>query len=153
MRAQLTVTILTAALALQACSSRPREFTPTLATAPADQGGFETAHAECRQLLAEGKLDSSGRLASGGAGAAAGATAMAVGTAAGVATGGYAGLAVASATVVALPFVAVASAWKVAKNRKNRKERAIQQATAGCLTDRGYPVVGWEPVSKKDGAR
>ena len=140
---------LAASLMLHACSSRPRDFAPTLAAAPADRQAFETSYSECRQLLADGKLDSSGRLASGGAGAAAGATAMAVGGAAGVATGGYAGLAVASATVVALPFVAVAGAWGLAKKRKNRKERRIQQATAGCLTERGFPVVGWEPVSRK----
>jgi hypothetical protein len=120
-----------------------------LASAPADAAVYQGAYSECRQLFADGKLDSSGRLASGGAGAAAGATAAAVGTAAGMAAGGWTGLAVASATVVALPFVAVAGAWKVAKNRKTRKERAIQQVMAGCLTERGYPVVGWEPIAKE----
>jgi hypothetical protein len=124
-----------------------------LASPPADAAIYQGAYSECRRLLAAGQLDSSGRLASGGAGAAAGATAAAVGTAAGMAAGGWTGVAVASATVVALPFVAVAGAWKVAKNRKTKKERAIQQATAGCLTERGYPVVGWDPASKKKAAR
>ena len=141
----------TAALALQACSSRPRDFTPTLAVAPAEPSGFEQAHSECRQLFAEGKLDSHGRLASGGAGAAATATTAVVGTAAASAVGGWSGLAVAAGTVVALPFVAVGGAWGLAKRSKNRKERAIQTATAGCLGQRGYAVAGWEPVKKRRG--
>jgi hypothetical protein len=137
-----------AALALHACSSRPREFTPQLAVAPADAIGFEEAYATCRQLLAQGKLDPEGRLASGGAGAAAGAGTFLAGGAAASAVGGYGGLAVASATVVALPFVAVAGAWGLAKKKKNRKERMIQTATAGCLGQRGYAVAGWTPAKK-----
>jgi hypothetical protein len=152
MRNGLIVTALAAALALQACSSRPREFSPHLASVPADHQAFETAHAECRQLLADGKLDSAGRMASGGAGAAAGATTMAVGSAAAASAGGYGGLALASATVVALPFVMIGGAWGLAKSKKNKKERKIQQATAGCLTERGFPVVGWEPTKKKSPA-
>ena len=145
----LTVTALIWAVSLQACSSRPREFTPALATVPADQSSFQAAFSECRQLLADGKLDTHGHLASGGAGAAAGVTTAAVGGTAAAVAGGWTGLAVASATIVLLPFAAVGGAWRMAKTKKNRKEKAIQQAMAGCLTARGYPVVGWEPVSKR----
>ena len=145
----LTVTAVIWALSLQACSSRPREFAPALATTPSDQNSFEAAFSECRQLLADGKLDTHGHLASGGAGAAAGVTTAAVGGTAAAVAGGWTGLAVASATIVLLPFAAVGGAWKMAKTKKNRKEKAIQQAMAGCLTGRGYPVVGWEPVSGK----
>ncbi len=76
-------------------------------------------------------------------------TTAAVGRTAAAVAGGWTGVAVASATVVLLPFAAVAGAWRMAKSKKNKKEQAIQQAVAGCLTERGYPVVGWEPVSKK----
>jgi len=145
----LTVTALIWALSLQACSSRPREFSPALATVPADQGSFQAVFSECRQLLADGKLDTHGHLASGGAGAAAGVTTAAVGGTAAAVAGGWTGVAVASATVVLLPFAAVAGAWRMAKSKKNKKEKGIQQAMAGCLTGRGYPVVGWEPASKK----
>ncbi len=145
----LTVTALIWALSLQACSSRPREFSPALATVPADQGSFQAAFSECRQLMADGKLNTHGQLASGGAGAAAGVTTAAVGGTAAAVAGGWTGLAVASATIVLLPFAAVGGAWRMAKSKKNRKEKAIQQAMAGCLTERGYPVVGWEPASKK----
>jgi len=149
MRTRHSVTILIAALSLQACSSRPREFTPALVAAPADRNGFEAAFSECRQLMADGKLNSDGQLASGGAGAAAGAATAAVGGTAAAVAGGYGGLAVASATVVLLPFAAVAGAWRMAKVRKNKKEKAFQQAMAGCLGERQYPVLGWEPASRK----
>ena len=145
----LTVTVVIWALSLQACSSRPREFSPALATVPADQSSFQAAFSECRQLLADGKLDTHGHLASGGAGAAAGVTTAAVGGTAAAVAGGWTGLAVASATIVLLPFAAVGGAWRMAKSKKNKKEKAIQQAMAGCLTERGYPVIGWEPAPKK----
>lgn len=152
MRVSLTAAALIGALTLQGCSSRPREFRPTLAAAPASQSSFETAFSECRQLMVEGKLDANGQLTSVGAGAAAGVATAAVGAAATVAAGGYGALAAASATVVLLPFAAVAGAWRMAKARKTKKERAVQQAMAGCLTTRGYPVVGWEPMSSKEAA-
>ena len=62
------------ALTVQGCSSRPRDFNPTLAAPAASQTDFDGAYAACRQLLVEGKLDASGRSGSAGAGAAAGAT-------------------------------------------------------------------------------
>ena len=78
MRVQLSAA-LAACLILQACSSRPREFTPTLAAPAVSQAEFDTAYSECDTLLVEGKLDSEGRTASGAVGAAAGATTVAVG--------------------------------------------------------------------------
>ena len=147
MKPKLYLGVLAGALALQGCSTRPREFRPVLAATPADAKAFDAAYAECQQLMAAGKLDSSGRLASAGSGAATGATAMAVGGAAAVAAGGYTGLAVAAATGVLLPFAVIGGAWKMAKSKKSKKEKSIQQKAAGCLTERGYPVVGWEPLS------
>lgn len=152
MRVSVTAAALMAALSLQACSSRPREFRPALAAAPASQSSFEADFAECRQLMTTGKLDSNGQLASAGAGAAAGVATAAVGGTAAAAAGGYAGWAAASATVVLLPFAAVAGAWGLAKSKKNKKERAVQQVMAGCLVGRGHQVVGWEPMSRKEAA-
>ena len=151
MEARLVVTLI-AALSLQACSSRPREFRPALAATPADQDQFETEFSECRQLMVAGKLNSNGQLASGGAGAATGAATVAVGGTAAAVAGGYGGLAVASATVVLLPFAVIGGAWRMAKAKKNKKEKAIQRAMAGCLHGRGYPVLGWEPVSGRKSA-
>ncbi len=129
---------------VQGCSSRPREFTPALAAAPVDQARFNADLAECRELLVAGKLDGNGRLGSAGAGAAAGAATMAGGAALATSAGLYTGAAIASATVVAIPFVAIAGAIGMAKAKRNKKERAIQQAMAGCLEQREYRVTGWD---------
>ena len=152
MRVSLTAAVLVAALSLQGCSSRPREFRPALAAAPASQSSFEAAFAECNQLMMAGKLDANGQMASVGAGAAATVATAAVGAGAAATAGGLGAFAVASATVILLPFAAVGGAWRMAKQRKNKKERAVQQAMAGCLIQRGYPVVGWEPMSSKEAA-
>ena len=133
-----------AALIVSGCSSRPREFRPTLAQAMTNQAALDAAHAECRQLLVAGKLDQNGRSASLGAGAAAGATTAAVGGATAAAVAGYGGLAVASATIVLLPFAVVGGAVGMAKAKRAKKEKAIKTALTGCLQVRGLHVSGWE---------
>jgi len=131
-------------LVLTACSSRPREFTPTLGMAPADQAKFDAAYADCKQLYVTGKLDRNGRLASGGAGVAAGGAIGAAGTAAATSAGLYGGMAVATATIVLLPVAIVGGALGMAKIKRHKKEKAIQQVMGGCLLDRGYEVASWE---------
>lgn len=138
----------TAALLLQACSSRPRAFTPSLAAPPASQAEFDAAYASCTELLVAGKLDSSGRLASAGGGAAAAGATAAAGAAAASSAGFYGGLAVASATVIALPFVALAGAWGMSKMKRTKKEKAIKAAMEGCLAERGYRVQSWSKTSR-----
>ena len=148
MKSNITAFALVFCLALQACSSRPREFTPRLATAAGDQAEFNAAYATCQQLLVAGKLDSAGRSGSAGAGAAAGAATAAVGSTAAVAAGGYAGLAAASATIVLLPFAILGGAWGMSRMKRARKEQAIKTALEGCLQERGYQVAGWSRALK-----
>ena len=140
--------MIAACLTLQACSSRPREFTPMLPHA-ANQAEFDAAYATCQQLFVTGKLDSSGRAGSAGAGAAAGAATAAVGGTAAAATAGYAGMAAAAATVVLLPFAIVGGAWGISRMKRAKKERAIKTAMEGCLMERGYRVAGWSKGVKK----
>lgn len=141
-----------AGLLVQGCSSRPRTFNPTLAAATTDQAAFDAAYAECNQLFVAGKLDRNGRVGSGAVGAAAGATVAVAGGAAATSAGLYAGAAVASATMVLLPFVAIGSAVGMAKVKRARKEKAIRTAMNGCLHDRGYDVAGWVKAKKKRAA-
>ena len=148
MRNRLIAGALAAGVLVQGCSSRPREFTPSPAAPAADQAKFDADLAECRQLLVAGKLDSHGRLGSAGAGAAAGTATMFGGAAAASSLGVAGGAALASATVIAIPFVAIGGAWAMAKAKRNKKERAIQLAMAGCLTERGHQIVGWERTRK-----
>ncbi len=137
-----------AALLLAGCSSRPREFTPTLGIATADAAGFDQAYATCTQLMVAGKLDRQGRSGSLGGGAAVGATTMAVGAGAATAMGGWAGVAAASATVVLLPFAIVGGAWGMAKMKRAKKEAAIKEVIGGCLQERGYSVASWERAKR-----
>ncbi|MEO6580906.1 MAG: hypothetical protein ABIN83_07110 [Sphingomicrobium sp.] len=137
-----------AGLLLQACSSRPRAFAPTLA-APAsgqaafEQTAFDRAYAECNQLLVAGKLDSTGRIASAGAGAAAGTAAAVAGGALASSMVPAVGMALASATIVLIPFVALGSAVGMSKVKRAKKEKAIKAAMGGCLGERGYQVTQW----------
>lgn len=151
-RASLVLTI-AAALLIEGCSSRPRQFVPALAAPPLgqpafDQAAFDSAYASCGQLLAQGKLTSDGRLASAGAGAAAGGTAAVVGGATAAAVAGYGGLAVMSATIVLLPFAIVGGAIGMSKMKRAKKEKAIKIAMTGCLAERGYVVTRWDRAAK-----
>lgn len=141
------------AVLLQGCSSRPRQFAPTLAAPQSgqgtfDQAAFDRAYADCTSLLGAGKLDQNGRLASAAGGAAASGAAMAVGTATGAAVAGYSGLAVVAATVVLLPFAAVGGAIGMSKMKRAKKEKAIKAKMTGCLADRGYQVSNWVKAKK-----
>ncbi len=135
-------------LLLQGCSSRPREFTPTLGISTAEASGFDQAYATCTQLMVAGKLDGQGRSGSLGGGAAVGATTAAVGAGTAAAMGGYLGMAAAAATVVLLPFAVVGGAWGMSKMKRAKKEAAIKNVIGGCLQERGYSVANWEQVKR-----
>ena len=136
---------------VQGCSSRPREYAPTMASSASAEtrAAFDQDVAQCHQLLVAGKLDSEGRLGSAGVGAAAGAATMVGGAAAASSAGLAGGAALASATVVLIPFVAIGGAWAMANAKRNKKERAIQKVMAGCLSERGHTIVGWEKTGRK----
>lgn len=149
MASRFAVSVLAAAVLVGGCSSRPREFTPLMASAPASQTEFDAAYAQCTQLLVAGKLDKDGRLASGAGGVATGAGVAAVGSAAAAATAGYAGMAVAAATIVLLPFAVLGGAFGLSRMKRAEKEKAIKTAIAGCLKERGYEVTGWKKADRK----
>ena len=148
MRKEIAGLAVICCLALDACSSRPREFTPKLAPA-VNEANFEATYATCRQLLADGKLNASGRANSLAAGAGAGAGTAAVGGTAAAIAGGWGGVALASATVVLLPFAVIGGAWGVSRMKRTKKERAIRLAMEGCLRERGFQVAGWSKAIHK----
>jgi len=145
----ITAGALIACLALEACSSRPREFTPELTIAPSSQPEFDAAFATCQELLVSGKLDADGRSGSAAAGAGAGAGTAAVGGAAAAAAGGWGGVALASATIVLLPVAVIGGAWGMSRMKRARKEHAIKTKLQGCLRERGYEVAGWQKAAKR----
>jgi hypothetical protein len=139
-----------ASLLVSACSSRPRPFAPVLDVPPADQRAFDLAQIRCADLLVKRKLDKDGRLGSAGAGAGAGAAVAAVGTTAASAAGFYGGLAVASATIILLPFAVIGGAFGMSRMKRTAKEKAVKQAMAGCLSEQGYEVSSWARMSKAE---
>ena len=151
MNSKSVACVLAGALIVQGCSSRPREFRPALATAaaPESKAALDAAYTECTQLLVAGKLDSDGRLASGASGVATGAGVAAAGGVAAATAAGYAGMAVAAATIVLLPFAMVGGAWGMSKMKRAQKEKAIKIALGGCLKERGFDVAAWEKTGRK----
>jgi hypothetical protein len=148
MRKKLMIAV-SCGLVLEACSSRPREFTPTLGTALTDQSKFDAAYADCKELMVTGKLDGNGRLASGGAGVAAGSAVGIAGGAAAASAGLYGGMAVVSATLVLMPVAVIGGAVGMAKIKRHKKEKAIQRTMAGCLHERGFEVASWQKAPRK----
>ncbi len=59
-----------------------------------------------------------------------------------------AGMALASATIVLLPFVAIGSAVGMSKMKRAKKEKVIKTKMAGCLAERGYLVSEWTKAKK-----
>lgn len=139
-----------AAVLVSGCSSRPRPFAPILAAPPADQRAFDVAQVRCADLLVKGKLDKDGRLGSAGAAVGTGAAVAAVGSTAATAAGFYGGLAVASATVVLLPFAVLGGAFGAARMKRAAKEKAVKRAMEGCLAEQGFPVTGWSRMTKAE---
>jgi hypothetical protein len=138
-----------AVVSLTACSSRPRQFAPKLAAAPADQTQFAADYQNCRVLVANGQRSGFGSTAaSAGVGTAAG-----VGVGVAMAGGTYSSVAAATAaaatTVVLMPIVGVIGAWGMAKRSKAKKEKEVKAATKLCLTESGYDVAGWKHDKKQ----
>jgi hypothetical protein len=60
------------------------------------------------------------------------------------------GTALASATIVLLPFAILGGAWGMSRAKRAKKERAIKTALEGCLQQRGYQVIDWSKgISKR----
>ena len=141
------------AIALAGCSSKPRNFAPVLAAAPADARAYQAQWLDCRDQVAGTKHNGSGRLgsAAGGAAAGVGAGAAAGAAVSGATVAGYgAAAAAAAATLMVVPVVGLAGAWGVSKIKKTKKEKAIKAATAECLAQAGYSVESWRVMSKKE---
>lgn len=145
--------VMAGAVLLSGCSSRPRNFAPVLAAAPADQRAYDAQLQTCRERLAA-RMDRSGRLASAAVGTAVG---VGAGYAAGAATAagsagtmGAAAGAAAAAAITVLPIAGLAGAWAISKIKKTNKERAIKTAMAECLAEGGYSVDRWRVMSKRE---
>jgi hypothetical protein len=57
-------------------------------------------------------------------------------------------VALASATIVLLPFAVLGGAWGMSRAKRAEKEHAIKTALQGCLHERGYEVASWMKAPK-----
>jgi len=133
---------------LPACSTKPREFTPTLTTTPTAQVAFDADLADCKTQVASGKK-------SFGTGTAV-AAGSAIGVGAGLATGASAasGMGMMSGTAaaagLATGFIVTApiAVFVVSRSIRGHKERAIKAAMTDCLRSRGYEIAEWDRAPK-----
>jgi len=147
---------LVACALLAACSTKPREFTPTLtaapataasATAAAPPSALEADLADCKAQVAAGKrsnFETSGRTGSVVAGTAIGvgaglATGASAASGMGMMAGAAGGAGLAAGFIVAAPIAIVVAS----KSVRAHKEKEIKTATAACLAARGYTVTEW----------
>lgn len=140
------------AVLLSGCSSRPRNFEPVLAAAPADQSAYQAHLRNCQVIVAAGGWkDGRGVSAAGGAVAGVGAG-VATGSAVAAGSSGMIGAAAvaAAAAAVALPIVGVLGAWGISKVKKSKNERQLKSELSQCLASGGYSVDKWRVMSKKE---
>lgn len=138
--------LLIAIALLGACSSAPRRFTPVLAAPPVDELQYRRDLEECEAQAVAGTGKGSARVASGTAGVAAGMAAGAVGS---VATSGTyasygAAMGAGAMALLAVPVAGITAAWGMARAKRHRRERNLEEGVTACLGDRGYVVTQWD---------
>tara|TARA_R110002072_G_scaffold28732_3_gene91977 strand:- start:1567 stop:2010 length:444 start_codon:yes stop_codon:yes gene_type:complete len=147
MRVSVLVVLLT--LAMAACSTMPREFTPVLAEPLSLDPGFAGVMEQCTALVDAGVRADFGNQSLG---------TVAVGTTAAYGTGAVAmasagstllgSAAAASVAVVAMPVIGILAGVGYSRHVRARREGEIQTAMTTCLAESGYRVERWERVTR-----
>jgi hypothetical protein len=145
MRVPVLVVLLT--LALTACSTVPRNFTPILAEPFPPDSDFDGAVGQCTALVDAGVRANFGDQTLG---------TVAVGTTVAYGTGAMAmagagstllgSAAAASVAIVAMPVVGILAGVGYSRRVRAGREREIQTAMSDCLAESGYRVERWERV-------
>lgn len=142
---------LIAALAISACSTKPRKFSASVqpsATVVAGQNEG-LAFSTCDSLVRKGHK---GNFASAAASGAAGGAAL-VGSAAVVAASGTVGMTGATTTGYALsaavPVLGIAAAFGVNRAIRAGRERKYKRTMGMCMAELGYDVLDWSKTPKK----
>ena len=139
-----------ATMVLSGCSTRPREFSPTLAPPTSTAAAAQETFNKCRTLALGGvRSGFAGRVASGAGGAAVG-----IGVSAAVApavfgavTPGFLGTnafaAGVSAGAASLLVVGPLVGFGISRAIRSGREKKLKAAMATCMTEFGYEVDGW----------
>ena len=143
---------LAAALASEACSTKPRQFSASVVPLGAVQSGERNAtidFATCDRLVRSGHR--SGFAAAAATGAVGGAAAL--GGAVAVGTSGLVGgsmSAAGAAAAAAMPIIGFAAAFGVNRMIRSGKERKYKRVMVDCLHEYGYDVSDWTRTHKKE---
>lgn len=140
-------------LACPGCSTKPRNFSVTVAPAASGQASAQTeseAFSACNAMVRSGlKGNFASALATGAA------TSAGVYGGAGLATAGIAGssLSAAGATAMAaVPLVGFAAAFGMNRMIRSGRERKYKRTMTECMQQLGYDVVAWNRVPRKQPA-
>lgn len=148
---RFVIVMITAAALVSGCSTRPREFRPTLASPAADEGKYAETLLQCQVMVRQGvKGNFATTLAQLGVGSAGGmAAGLAVASAfTGATSTGFVNSAAigagSSALVVAGPLVG----FGVSRLIRTSREKKYKGALGTCLTEFGYTATSWEKQHK-----
>lgn len=142
---KIAAVITAISVTVSACSTTPRDFTPSLALSGAKSDTANADLADCRAQVADKSKSKSGETAAvvGGSAVGLGAGALTAGSAAsgaGMLSGAVAGAGLAAGFALAAPVAIVV----ISKSIRSRKERQIRTTLTRCLQDRGYVVSDWQ---------
>lgn len=137
-----------AAILISGCSTRARDFSPTLTAPAADEVAFGQMKATCsilaRQGVKSGFKDAALLTGAGAAGALGGAAAA---TATGAVGFGMSGAAAGAATA-GLLAIPLGIGFGVSRLIRSGKERRLKRAMSDCLVENGYSVASWSVERK-----
>ena len=158
MSVRCAVAVLAAtALLIGGCSSRPRQFAPTLKTPASNQATYDKDYLTCRTLVGKGyKSDFKataltlgiGTAAGLGGGLAVGAVVISTTTPTLATLGLNASAAGIGAASVAFPIIGIGVGFGVSRAIRSGREKRIKTALASCLGEYGHSVDGWTLVKK-----
>jgi len=149
---KLVAALVASGLLLSGCSTRPRNFSASLAAPVADRTALEQDFRTCQSLVRQG------RTSDFKAGAA---TALAtgvgtVGTGVAMAGTGMVGITssggAAAAATAAMPVVGLLLGFGVSRMIRSGRERKYKHAMATCLAEYDYTVAAWNKAMRRDDA-
>lgn len=139
------------AVCASGCSTRPREFRPTLASPTTDQSKFDETLLQCQVMVRRGvKGNFATTAAQLGAGSAGGiaASALAASAFSGATTSGFVNGAAITAGGSALLVVGPLAGFGVSRLIRTSREKKYKAALGTCLSEFGYSAQGWDKQKK-----
>ena len=144
-------------LVLGGCSTRPRQFAPTLKTPASDQATYDKDYQTCQALVGKGYKSNFkatalklgiGTAAGFAGGVVVGAVAIASTTPTLVSLGFSTSVAGIGAASIAFPVIGIGVGFGVSRVIRSGREKRIKTALSGCLSEYGHSVDSWTMVKK-----